>query len=495
MQNQDLFAALADDAPDGPVVTEGETAAPTGREYLDTDVSAKEPYKYFMRVDPEMRDFLGPIEMLDDPLTGRTLRQRWAKIAMVRGAKDENLKDVTVYLDPFPHIRITSAKDLQGWYSSKNDGALHGQRDRPCETDAILTQPYGGWCNVGCQFCYINSGSRGYRGSGLITVPVDYGRHVRRQLASMQSAAAGYFSSFTDPFLELEQYYHNTQAGATAFVEAGLPIFFLSRLVYPDWAIDLLRQNPYSYAQKSINTPDPDTWKRLSPGAIPLEHNFAQVRAIHDAGVYISIQCNPIIPGIVTHEDVEHLFERLAAAGADHVIIKFVEANHPWANALAGRITKKFPGPRSDRFKELFTENSCGGQRTIAEWYRREGHERYRAKATELGMTYSCCYEYSRRPDGRWISLGHEYLTADQCHGHKVPMFVKRGASERFEALDVCPPHGCLRCADAHDEGQAPCGSEILGDALAMTMADFRQDPFDNAAYRRRRKIIPLTEA
>jgi hypothetical protein len=244
----------------------------------EDDSPTKQAYQYFMRVDPEMRDILGPIEEKEDALTGRVMRQRTAKIAMVRGARDENLKETTVYLDPFPHIRQEKGKDLQGWYSSKGDSLLDGQRDRPCETDAILTQPYGGWCPVGCQFCYINSGARGYRGSGLMTVPLGYGAHVRKQLKSMEVSAAGYFSSFTDPFLPLEDYYHNTQNGAQAFVDAGLPIFFLSRVHYPGWAIDQLTRNPHSYAQKSLNTSNEDTWHKLSPGAASLEDHLTRSR-------------------------------------------------------------------------------------------------------------------------------------------------------------------------------------------------------------------------
>jgi DNA repair photolyase len=472
MQNFNLFDELNDDQ----TVPAAAPADDLGRNWMNVDVADKSSYQYFMRVDPDMRDFLGPIEAVDDALTGRRMRKRWAKIAMVRGARDENLKEVDVYLDPFPHIRIDNAKDLQGWYSSKGDGGLHGQRDRPCETDAVLTQPYGGWCNVGCQFCYINSGSRGYRGSGLVTVPLDYGKHVRKQLTAMQFAAAGYFSSFTDPFLPLEEYYHNTQAGAEAFVAAGLPIFFLSRLRYPDWAIDLLKKNPYSYAQKSINAPDQETWKKLSPGAISLPENFEQIRVLRKAGIYVSIQVNPVIPGVVSHEKVEQLFVLLAEAGANHVIVKFVEANHPWAAALVERIGKKFPGKPVDRLRELFTENSCGGQKTVAEWYRREGHTRYQKLATKLGMTYSLCYEYTKvRGTGRWISMGPEFLTADQCHGHRVPMFAKRDGA--FAPIEVCPTHGCLRCADAHDEGEPPCGSETLGSAQAWKMSDYRKDP------------------
>ena len=70
-------------------------------------------------------------------------------------------------------------------------------------------------------------------------------------------------------FVFRKSVYHNTEDGARAFVDAGLPIFFLSRLPYPGWAIDLLKASPYSYAQKSINTPDEKTWK-----PIPVPEDF-----------------------------------------------------------------------------------------------------------------------------------------------------------------------------------------------------------------------------
>jgi DNA repair photolyase len=434
-------------------------------------VAMNEAYEYFMRVDPDMREFLGPIETKEDEITGRSMRQRWARIAMIRGATE--MHPTTVYLDPFPHIRQEKGKDLQGWYSGKSDGAQHGMRERPCETDAILTQPYGGYCTVGCQFCYINSGTRGYRGSGLITVPIGYGAHVKKQLKSMQVSAAGYFSSFIDPFLPIEDYYHNTQNGATAFVEAGLPIFFLSRLHYPSWAFDLLKRSRYSYAQKSLNTSSEDTWHRLSPGAISLDAHLEEIRLLRRAGIYTSIQVNPIVPGVVDHDDVEVLFERLAAVGNNHVIVKFVEAGHAWARAMVQRIQAKFPGTRGDRFAELFTENQAGGQRTIVEGYRREAHARYQAKATALGMTYSLCYEYTKKT-GVWKSMGPEFLTADQCHGHRVPMFEKGETDpEFFKEMSVCPPSGCLRCGDGHEKSL--CGSDILTSAPALRLPQLRK--------------------
>ncbi len=434
---------------------------------------AAEGYKFFYRTDPEMRDFCGPIEKVDDPVTGREMRIRDARISMMRG--DQNLKPVKVWLDPIPHIRLAKGKNLQGWYSSKGDGANRGMRERPCMTDAILTQPYGGTCPVQCGFCYINQGIRGYRGAGLVSVPLGYGAQVARELASMQSSQAGYFSSFTDPFMALEDYYHNTQQGAQAFDDAGLPVFFLSRMSYPGWAFDLLQKNKYSYMQKSINTPDESDWSKLSPGAVSLEQHFEEIAEARRRGIYVSIQVNPVVAGIVTHDDIELLMEMLGDAGANHVIVKFVEAGFSMAGSMVTRMIKAFGDNRAAEFAALFTENQCGQQRTIAEEYRLEGHRRYQAAATKAGMTYATCYEYGRTDSGGWRSIGTDWLTGDTCHGHRVPFHVRPQPGHRFTELKVCPPSGCLHCAD---EKPAPCRSSLLASAKALKLPDLKQNPW-----------------
>lgn len=448
----------------------------------DTGEEAQKAYNYFMRPDPEQREFTGPIQEEHDPLTGTIAMYREGKVGMVRGAKEEDMKPVKVYLGfngkkGLPHIRLPKAKPLQGWYQSK-DNDHPNSRPRPCFSEAILTEPYGGYCTVGCAFCYVNSGFRGYRGSGLISVPVDYGAQVRSMLLKTLSSAAGYFSSFTDPFLPLEDVYHNTQNGALEFVRLGLPVFFLSRMPYPGWAFDILKQNKYSYAQKSINTPDPDDWKQLSPGALPLLQHLEEIRELHRRGIYVSIQVNPIIAGVTSHEEIEQLFELLKEYGADHVIVKFVEAGYSWAPAMVERIMRRFGDNRGQLFAELFTENGAGNQKTIVESYRREGFERYRAKAQKLGLTFSLCYEYTKE-NGRWRSLGGDYKTSDQCHGQRVPMFSRdrttgtSGKPMQFKEVEACPPSGCLSCSD--DNGGEPrCGNELFGAAKALRSPDYK---------------------
>lgn len=448
---------------------------------------AQEAYRFWMRPDPNMREFLGPIEEGHDPATGRHARWREGKVAMIRGG--EANRDVKVYIGfdgkayP-PHIRLEKGKDLQGWYQGKGPTGGAG-RERPCMTDAILTEPYGGYCTVGCAFCYINSGVKGYRGSGLITVPMDYGNHVQRQLGRMKTASAGYFSSFTDPFLPLEDVYHNTERGARAFVNNDLPIFFLSRLKYPGWAYDLLKANKYSYAQKSLNTGDPDDWEKLSPGALPLDDHIYEVGELRKQGIYTSIQVNPIVPGVTTLEDVYLLFERLAEVGNNHVIVKFVEAGYAWAGTMVERIKKRFGDNRGGVFESLFTDN-MGGQKTVEEEWRLDAHRKLQACATKLGMTYSTCYEYmyvNRDPETKVLlnkqtrSIGADFLTADQCHGHRVPMFSRRKLTDPFREVEACPPSGCLSCGDS--EGVGACGSKIFGAAKANRLSDFKRSVWE----------------
>jgi DNA repair photolyase len=441
----------------------------------DTD-TARERYEYFMR--PEPRENLSEIRVEFDEYLKRPMKVRDVRVGMIRNAKDEDKKVVKAYLEPYPHIRIDTAKPLQGWYKSLHEPA--GVRARPCFSEAILTEPYGGWCAVGCSFCYINSGFRGYRGTGLITVPLDYGEQIRKQLSKLHVGAAGYFSSFTDPFTPLEEYYHNTELAAEEFVKLGLPIFFLSRLRYPDWAIELLKKNPHSYAQKSINTSNANDWKMLSPNALPLTDHFEDIRRLKAAGIYVSIQVNPILAGITTHEHIERLFQLLANAGADHVIVKFVEAGFSWANEMVERQRKRFGEKRAKAFSDLFTEN-IGGQRTICEAYRLPAHKRYRDAATRYGMTYATCYEYRMERDfaggildKTGISIGREFTTAEQCHGQKVPVYSRESLNDPFKPIDACPPSGCLYCAK-ENAGEPRCGDERLGSAKALRLVDLRK--------------------
>lgn len=397
-------------------------------------------------------------------------------IGMTRNAKAANRKRLRVYLDPAPHVVLAQSVPLRGWYKAKVEAA--GVRPRPCYTEALLTQPYGGACPVRCFFCYINNGVRGYRGQGVTVVDPSYPEKTAAQLAKMRTGAAAYISSFTEPFQPaLEPHYRVTERLAHVFSRVGLPIFFLSRQVPPSWVVDVLRANPYSYQQFSVNTPDPATWRKMSPRAAPLPAILDAIRELRAAGIYISIQVNPLLPGVVRPAEADALVALLAEAGAHHLIFKFVEVVHPAAEALRSRVRRLFGDERADEFDALLVD-SIGGVKTVSEEYRIGELQRLQRECSRHGMTMGLCYEYryGRDAEGNVVgrageSLGPMFTTGDQCHGRRVPVFSRPSADVAFEPISGCPPAGCLYCRE--EAGPAPpCGNLGLQEARALVASD-----------------------
>jgi DNA repair photolyase len=335
--------------------------------------------------------------------------------------------------------------------------------------------------------CYINNGTRGYRGSGITVVDPNYPKKVRKQVSQMRTATAFYMSSFIDPFLELEPIYQNTKGTATVALDNGLPMFFLTRKIAPSWVFDYLKANKYSYMQFSLNTPDPVDWRHLSPKAAPLETQFDQVREFHKQGIYISIQVNPIVAGVTSVEQICELIHILAEAGADHLIFKYVEIVTPSRKAVVRQMRNRFGGEhephpgkykydRAELFNELFSE-VIGGMYTITEEYRKAALDRFLIETKKAGVTMALCYEYEYRRDARGqiidktgVSMGHKYLTADQCHGHRVPVFTRDIVTQPWREIKGCPPSGCLTCSDQFPK-EVPCSNDLLASAPAWEPA------------------------
>lgn len=443
---------------------------------LMEDLESIDPYEFHMRNEPHLNKI--PVEI--DPATG--WRFTFRDIGMTRNAKDEHTKEHKVYLDPLPHIILDQDIPLRGWYKAKHEPK--GVRARPCYSEALLSQPYGGFCTVGCGFCYINNGTRGYRGQGITTVDPNYGEKIKKQISKMTLGTAVYMSSFIDPFLELESYYHNTQKCSEAATSAGLPIFFLTRKEVPGWAYDQLLLNKHSYMQFSINTSSPEDWRRLSPRAASLYTMVEQVKEMKRRGIYVSIQVNPIMAGIISNEDICELIHRLAQAGADHLIFKFVEIVYPSVKGLVEQMKKRFGEERANKFEQLFTCN-IGGVRTIDEDYRKNALDLFSVECKKAGVTMSLCYEYEYERDGTGkilnstgVSMGAKYMTSDQCHGHRVPMYSRSSLSDLFTPIEECPPSGCLTCGEqSGGEDKVPCGSAALGSAGALRPVDFKNIP------------------
>lgn len=337
-----------------------------------------------------------------------------------------------------------------------------------CYTEALLTSPYLGYCPVGCAFCYINNGSRGYRATGLPTVDPTYPEKYHKQLKKMRVAGAGYMTSFSEAFHKLEDVYHVTERLTSVFVEEGLPIFYCTRRLPMEFAVEALQINPYSYIQFSINTSNPDDYRKLSPGSAKLEEMFKMIERLHNLGVYISIQCNPIHPGITTLDELRELVRILASVGTDHIIFKFVEQVMNSRKVIVDRLyDRRFPDEKVDLFDKLFNQ-VIGGVYTIQQDIRIEWLEELLAETRANQMTMSTCYEYYENGKAG-ANLAPYFTTSDQCHGRGIPIHYRPTPESKFIPLPGCYRKGCLYCSDY---GTKACRSETLQQAKAMEYKD-----------------------
>jgi DNA repair photolyase len=383
-------------------------------------------------------------------------------LSMLKGGE---LKDTPVYMEPSKHIVNESNPSLRGWYKSKHEESPNA-RPRPCYSEAVLTTPYGGYCSVGCKFCYVDHGTRGYRATGIATVNPDYPEHMRKQIEKANLITAVYMSSFTEPFQLLEDEYHITERLTKVLVDEGLPIFYLSRRLPPEWAVDALLSNPYSYMQWSINTPNEATYRKISPGSYTIDEVLKKMRYLSDRGVYISIQCNPLLPGIMTLEETLELVRLIAQAGGHHMIFKMAEQVYSNRAMLLARLAKV---PGVDEFDKLLNQ-TIGGVYTVQQDVRITWFNELLKATRENDITMSLCYEYYE--DGKAGSnLSPYYTTSDQCHGRGVPVYYRPEPGQRFRPLPGCFRKGCLYCADY---GTMACNNETLLQAKALKYEDYR---------------------
>jgi DNA repair photolyase len=383
-------------------------------------------------------------------------------ISMVLGGKTKPAK---VYTEPVKHLLISSSPNPRGWYKDKH--VSDKVRPRPCYSEAILTIPYTGYCEIGCKFCYIDFGSRGYHATGLPAVNPDYPDFIRNRLSKMMVVGPAYISSFTEPFQNLETRYHVVERLSKVFVDEGIPLFYLSRKLPPDWAKDILLQSPYSYMEWSVNVADEAVFRRLSPGSFHLYQLYEIIREYADLGIYISIQVNPVLPGIVTLDDMKELVRCLAQAGANHVIFKFCESNLGSYKELLDRLRRgHLEGV--EEFESLMTQ-IIGGVRTIRQDTRVAWLQELLPWTRQHNITMSLCYEYYNNGKGG-ANLAPWFTTADQCHGPAVPIHYRSAPDARFEPLPGCYRKGCLYC---EEYGTKACRNVVLLSAKALQYKDY----------------------
>lgn len=384
-------------------------------------------------------------------------------LSMVRGG---HLVPTKVYTKPVHHIINKSAPALRGWYKDKHTPP--SQRPRPCYTETLLTTPYSGYCHVGCKFCYIDHGTRGYRATGIATANPEYPDKFKAMIDKCYTVPNAYISSFTEPFQVLEDQYHISERLSKILNDNNIPLFYLTRRPLPDFAYEALKQNPYSYCQFSVITSNQHTLNKLNPGAMKLQEIVDTIKKLTAQKTYVSIQVNPIMPGITTLDEIKDLIKILSEAGAGHFIFKFTEQVMSNMKLLQSRLEKS--GVEGlDEFISLMSQ-IIGGVRTIKQELRIEWLKELLSTTRSLNVTMSTCYEYYDNKKAG-ANLAPWFTTSDQCHGKGIPIFYRKEFGEKFQPLPGCYRKGCLYC---EDYGTKACKNDKLLQASAITYKDYK---------------------
>jgi hypothetical protein len=249
-----------------------------------------------------------------------------------------------------------------------------------------------------------------------------------------------------------------------AVTDEGLPFFYTTKRALPGWAIDAVQMNPYSYVHFSINTSHRAYYKRMSPMAGELDTLWTSVYNLAKRNVFVGIQCNPIIPGVVDLDDIKRVANEAHDNGARHIIFKFVEASGNAAKEMIRRL-EAAKLINMGYFKSIFTEYYCG-VRTVNEGLRIDWLNELLVHTRSLGLTMSVCHEYFRNSR---IQVGPYVTTSDTCHGRGVPLYYRPAKGEQFVPLPGCYRKGCLYCAEY---GTQACYNETLLQAKALKYKD-----------------------
>jgi len=84
--------------------------------------------------------------------------------------------------------------------------------------------------------------------------------------------------------------------------------------------------------------------RRIEPRAPTPDARLRAIARLHDAGVAVSVNCMPVLPGITDHpRDLEALVERVAEAGASHISTGALRLQHEARKRYLPFIAKEFP--------------------------------------------------------------------------------------------------------------------------------------------------------
>ncbi|MDD5614133.1 MAG: hypothetical protein PHQ54_03560 [Candidatus Omnitrophica bacterium] len=362
-----------------------------------------------------------------------------------------------VYPGDHPHLVVSTAKKLHGWWRGS----------RECTSERMLINPYCG-CSVGCRFCYARSFPgwfQLFRDKNIIVVAKDFQREVSRQLDSIDVASCGYLSPVSDPFQPLNNKFHISELIIDEFTKRNIPIEFITKCRVPASVLDKLTVNRHNFGQVSILTGDSCLNRILVPNGAHHQVLFDNIMRMSKKNIFSVLRIDPVLPYLNDKkQDLKELIKKASVFGAKHVITSVLDIPVSLKNEFLDFVKSEFGTNISDRYRALYTER-IGNYWHAKLAYRLSVFDFLKNEVAKEGMSFALCMEYQILKDGSRRGLNKDYMTSVNCEGIDIPVY-RRSGFYFYPASDCLG--NCLNCSEA------VCGIEDLAMAKDSSKFDWQ---------------------
>ena len=133
------------------------------------------------------------------------------------------------------------------------------------------------------------------------------------------------FSSVCDPWQPAESKYELTRRCLKIVADAGFKISTLTKSALMIRDLDILAAARDCTAGCTITTVDESLRRRIEIAASPSRDRLHALEQAREMGISTWVFCGPLLPGLTdTHENIEHLFARLAELRPDRIMVDAV---------------------------------------------------------------------------------------------------------------------------------------------------------------------------
>jgi len=337
---------------------------------------------------------------------------------------------------PFPHISVSSNKELHGWWPGK----------RECTSERLLINPYSG-CSINCRFCYARSFPgwfQLFRKYGVVVVAEDFDIRVGEQLDSIDVASCGYLSPVTDPFQPVNELFRLSEKIIAQFVDRNIPIEFITKARVPEIVLEMMVENRHNFGQISILTPDENLRKILVPQGASTSDLFENLNRMSRKGIFAVVRIDPVFPFIT--DDKTHLQEIVVRArdcGVKHIVASVLDIPVATKYEVLDWIRENFGEKMYERYVNLY-DHRIGNYLHARLDYRMMIFEYLRGLADKYKMTFALCMEY--KLEGKKIEgLNQYFMSSTNCEGIDIPVYIRKG--KKFYPAADCSGN-CLNCTN-----------------------------------------------